>query len=64
MKERQIPKSVIEEAIIQKFEEYSAPENSDIRASGRELAVKKVLTEIVIKIAQETGIVIKIPLER
>ncbi|EKE04835.1 MAG: hypothetical protein ACD_19C00431G0012 [uncultured bacterium] len=61
MKDRPIPKSILQEVITEKFEEYSAPENYDIRASGRELAVKKVLTEIVLKIAEKTGIVIIIP---
>ena len=61
MKDRPIPKSVLEEVIVEKFEEYSAPENSEIRALGREQVVKKVLTEIALKIAQKTGIVIIIP---
>ena len=61
MKERQIPENVLQRIIAQKFAEWSKPENSEMRASGREEVVKKVLTEIVYEIAQETGVVIIIP---
>ena len=61
MKDRPIPENILQEAIIKKFEEYSAPENSEIRSEGREVAVKKALTEIVMEIAEKTGIVLVIP---